>query len=103
MNIKSRSAISFNELRDKVEDIHDFGNDWGLYIDIENDYNNQFGENSPIKQKKNYIFDNIEFDDDDDDDKKKNYFKKTKLFMTKLLFYICIVLGVTYIFEDKKI
>lgn len=100
MNIKSRSAICFNELKEKVEEVHEFGNDWGLFIDIENDYQNQFGENSPSKRK-HIIFDDIELDEDNLKLKKQSYFKRTKLFMTKLMFYLCIVLGVTYIFDGK--
>lgn len=102
MNIKSRSAISFDELKDKVEDIHEFGNDWGLFIDIESDYQNQFEKNSPSKRK-HIILDNIDFDEDNLKFTKQSYFKRTKLFMTKLVFYLCIVLGVTYIFDNKNI
>lgn len=101
MNIKSRSAITFNELKDKVDEIHEFGNDWGLFIDIENDYQNQFGENSLNRKKYNPI-NNFEFDNDDIKYDKQSYFKRTKLFMTKLLFYLCIVFGVSYVFNDKK-
>ena len=49
MNHKSRSALTFNELKNKTEDIYEFGNDWGLYIDIEKNYHQHFKE---MREKK---------------------------------------------------
>jgi hypothetical protein len=31
----SKSVITFNEFEKKLNDFHEFGNEWGLYIDIE--------------------------------------------------------------------
>lgn len=42
--MKSRSALTFIELKNKTEDIYEFGNDWGLYIDIEMNYQTHFRE-----------------------------------------------------------
>jgi hypothetical protein len=33
---KSKSLITFKEFKNRMEDVHNFGNDWGLFIDIEN-------------------------------------------------------------------
>lgn len=35
----SKSAITFKEFEKKINEFHDFGNEWGLYIDIEKNYN----------------------------------------------------------------
>jgi len=32
----SKSVITFKEFEKKLSDFHDFGNEWGLYVDIEN-------------------------------------------------------------------
>ncbi len=37
---KSKSAISFNEFKKQINEHHDFENDWGFYIDIDNINNN---------------------------------------------------------------
>ena len=33
---KSKSLITFKEFKNRMEDVHNFGNEWGLFIDIEN-------------------------------------------------------------------
>jgi len=35
----SKSVITFKELEKKINDYHEFGNEWGLYIDIEKNAN----------------------------------------------------------------
>jgi len=37
---KSKSAISFTEFKNKFNEHNTFENDWGFYIDIENEINN---------------------------------------------------------------
>jgi hypothetical protein len=41
---KSKSAISFNEFKKQINEHHDFENDWGFYIDIDNINNNNDNE-----------------------------------------------------------
>lgn len=41
---KSKSAISFNEFKKQINEHHDFENDWGFYIDIDNINNNNSNE-----------------------------------------------------------
>ncbi len=104
MNIRPRSAsaITFDELKNKVEEIHDFGNDWGLFVDIETNYHNHFPEQK-INRTNYPLYQIIEEDEENlDNVKKNNYFKNTKLFLTKLLFYLSFVLGFTFIFDNKK-
>jgi hypothetical protein len=36
MNNKSKSAISFKEFKQKINEHHHFENEWGFYVDIEN-------------------------------------------------------------------
>ena len=54
--IRSRSAITFEELKNKTEEVYEFGNDWGLYVDIEMNYNSNFK-----KQKIKICFSMINF------------------------------------------
>lgn len=126
--IRSRSAITFEELKNKTEEVYEFGNDWGLYVDIEMNYNSNFK-----KQKINTsnfslfkIFERINEDEDEDEEynqykkeyeeykengvendenkekKKINYFNSTKLFLTKLAFYLCLVLGFNFYLDKNK-
>ena len=37
---KSKSAISFTEFKNKINEHNTFENDWGFYIDIENEIHN---------------------------------------------------------------
>lgn len=36
INNKSKSAISFKEFKQKMNEHHHFENEWGFYVDIEN-------------------------------------------------------------------
>jgi hypothetical protein len=36
MNNKSKSAISFKEFKQKMNEHHHFENEWGFYVDVEN-------------------------------------------------------------------
>jgi hypothetical protein len=52
INIKSKSAISFKEFKEKMNEHHHFENEWGFYVDIE--YNKLFLiQNSKQNNNKN--------------------------------------------------
>ena len=36
INNKSKSAVSFKEFKQKMNEHHHFENEWGFYVDIEN-------------------------------------------------------------------
>lgn len=128
MNNKSRSAITFSELKNKTEDIYEFGNDWGLYIDIEINYHNHMKE---MREKKinriintldkideneyenDYDYDEIykgEYDNDKNKNKKSNsgririytYFGYFRTCCRQLLLYLLIIFGLSFIFENNK-
>jgi hypothetical protein len=112
--IRSRSAMTFKELKNKTEEIYEFGNDWGLYVDIETNYQQNY---KPQKiNKTNFtLFKILELKHEDEEDeedrneeeankiqnKKYNYFNGTLSFMTKIFFYLCLVLGFNYNFNKK--
>lgn len=39
---KSKSNMSFSEFTCRKRDLHNFGNDWGLFIDIERNYRKMY-------------------------------------------------------------
>lgn len=131
MNNKSRSAITFSELKNKTEDIYEFGNDWGLYIDIEINYHNHFKEMrenkiNRINKIKNTLdkIDENEYENDCDydeiykgeynNDKNKNkisnsgririytYFGYFRTYCRQLLLYLLILFGLSFILENNK-
>lgn len=125
MNIKSRSALTFSELKNKTEDIYEFGNDWGLYIDIETNYQNHFKE---IREKKinkirntldkidehedEYLNHHIEIEKEDKDyyknDKIKNkidiytYLNRLRKCFRHLFMYLFLAIGISFIFDNNK-
>jgi hypothetical protein len=50
IKMKSKSAISFKELQHMANEVVDFGNDWGFYVDIET--NNKLIEFTYFKKEK---------------------------------------------------
>lgn len=127
MNNKSRSALTFSELKNKTEDIYEFGNDWGLYIDIEINYHNHFKEMrenkiNRINKIKNTLdkIDESEYEneyneiykDDYDNNKNKNkmssgiriytYFGYFSTYCRQLLLYLLIIFGLSFILENNK-
>lgn len=78
MNNNSRSAISFIELKNKAEEIYDFGNDWGLYVDIEIQFYNFREQKIKINRNTYPLFKIVEvidegiYDDKHDDNYSNN-------------------------------
>jgi len=118
MNIKSRSALTFSELKNKTDEIYEFGNDWGLYIDIEINYQNHF------REKKNKIINTLDKINENDEGKydisndisndnsndiyNKNinnntYYYRVKFFITKIIYHMLAALGLSFIFNNKKL
>lgn len=111
---RSRSAISFEELKNKTDEIYEFGNDWGLYVDIETNYHNNFKQQK-IKTSNYSLFKIFEANEkyceeeydlhnaknENNREEKINYFKNGKLFLKNILVYLCVVLGINYYFGAK--
>lgn len=104
---RSKSAITFKELKNKTEEIYEFGNDWGLYVDIEMNYQNNF-KPQKIKTSNFTLFKILEDDDEEENEmqnenknQKYNYFHNTRLFLTKILFYLSLLLGFNYYLDNK--
>jgi hypothetical protein len=114
MNFKSRSALTFSELKNKTDEIYEFGNDWGLYIDIETNYQHHFRE-----KKINRIINTLDKINENDEENyglssdnsndiyNKNinntYYYRVKFFITKIIFYMLAALGLSFIFNNKKL
>jgi hypothetical protein len=119
MNIKSRSALTFSELKNKTDEIYEFGNDWGLYIDIETNYQHYFREKKINKiintldrinenDEENYDLSNDNYNNNSNDIYNKNinnntYYYRVKFFITKIIFYMLAALGLSFIFNNKKL
>jgi len=117
MNIKSRSALSFNELKNKSEEIYEFGNDWGLYIDIEINYHNHFRDQKLNKSKYPiHIINEIDETNEDNSgnlntydnnytylNKNNSILYRVKLFLHKCIFYLLISLRLSFMFDNKKL
>lgn len=120
--MKSRSALTFSELKNKTEDIYEFGNDWGLYIDIETNYQNHFKE---IREKKinkirntldkideyegDYLNHYIEIEKEDfKNEKSKNkidiytYLNSLRKCFRNLFMYLFLAIGISYVFDNNK-
>lgn len=126
MNNNSRSAISFIELKNKAEEIYDFGNDWGLYVDIEiqfynfreqkikinrdpyplfkivetlcenDDYNNE-NDNYGYNSCKNKSNLNTNYNNEIKKYSNINYIQITKKIFYKFIITIIITFGVIYL------
>lgn len=124
--MKSRSALTFIELKNKTEDIYEFGNDWGLYIDIEMNYQTHFRE---IREKKinkirntldkideyedEYLNHHIEIDKEENHKNAKNKNEKNKIDINTLLYrlrkcfrqlflYLFLAIGLSYFIDNNK-
>ena len=120
MNTKSRSALTFSELKNKTEEIYEFGNDWGLYIDIEMNYQNHFREkkiNKVINTLDKIIENENEFENENERcsiykeiNKNKNnkfniynYFNTFTSNIRQLIIYLFIAFEISYIIDDKNL
>lgn len=63
--LRAKSAITFDEFKNKVDEVFEFGNDWGLYVEIDKNYNH-FMENK-INKNKYKLFSIIENNIEEDD------------------------------------
>lgn len=126
MNFKSRSALTFSELKNKTDEIYEFGNDWGLYIDIEMNYQHHFREkkinriiNTLDRINENEFENEFEMknlNENENENEKNhyyenkinnknyilNYFNRIKLFVRQAIIYIFIAVGLSFILENKN-
>ena len=58
---KSKSAISFNEFKKQINEHHDFENDWGFYIDIDNINNSNNNNNNNDNEFTPFLIQNAPF------------------------------------------
>jgi len=115
MNFKSRSALTFSELKNKTDEIYEFGNDWGLYIDIEMNYQHHFREKKinriintldRINENENeFEMENLHENDIYKEKNKLNnfsYFNRIKSFIRQAIIYLFIAIGLSFILENKN-
>jgi hypothetical protein len=124
MNFKSRSALTFSELKNKTDEIYEFGNDWGLYIDIEMNYQYHFREkkinriiNTLDRINENEFENEFEMKNLNENENEKNhyyenkinnknyilnYFNRIKLFVRQAIIYVFIAIGLSFILENKN-
>lgn len=85
MKMKSKSAISFKELEHMANEVVEFGNDWGFYVDIET--NNKLIEFTYLKKekfnKKRIIFETIKEDENIEEKLFNNYSDENNNFYNK--------------------
>jgi len=102
---KSKSSMTFNEYK-KLTGQQYFGNDWGLFVVIDNNIQNKM-ENQDIKYTKQYLETIKEYDDMDNINRDKdiesniNFFKNIKQKERKYVcIYNCIKVSVTLIISS---